>query len=36
MYNIHIEFGILSKLVGLIIMCLNETYSRVRVDKNLS
>jgi hypothetical protein len=36
MYNIHIEFGILRKLVGLIIMCLNETYSRVHVDKNLS
>ena len=24
------------KLVRLIVMCLNETYSRVRVGKNLS
>jgi hypothetical protein len=36
LYNILIEFGILRKLVGLIKMCLNETYSRVRMDKNLS
>ena len=36
MYNILIEFGIPMKLVGLIKMCLNETYSRVRVGKNLS
>jgi hypothetical protein len=35
-YNILIEFGIPSKLVGLIKMCLNETYSRVRIGKNLS
>jgi hypothetical protein len=34
--NILIEFGILRKLVGLIKMCLNETYSRVRIVKNLS
>jgi hypothetical protein len=30
------EFGIPRKLVGLIKMCLNETYSRVRIGKNLS
>jgi sorting nexin-29 len=34
--NILIEFGISRKLVGLIKMCLNETYSRVRTGKNLS
>jgi hypothetical protein len=33
LYNILIEFGIPRKLVGLIKMCLNETYSRVRVGK---
>jgi hypothetical protein len=33
---IVIEFGIPRKLVGLIKMCLNETYSTVRIDKNLS
>jgi hypothetical protein len=31
LYNILIEFDIPMKLVRLIIMCLNETYSRVRV-----
>jgi hypothetical protein len=36
LYNIVIEFGIPRKLVGLIEMCLNETYSRVRIGKNLS
>jgi hypothetical protein len=36
LYNILIEFGIPRKLVGLMKMCLNETYSRVRIDKNLS
>jgi hypothetical protein len=34
--NILIEFGILLKLVRLIKMCLNETYSRFRVGKHLS
>jgi hypothetical protein len=34
-YNILIEFGISRKLVGLIKMCLNETYSRVSTGKNL-
>jgi hypothetical protein len=31
-----IELEISRKLVGLIKMCLNETYSTVHVDKNLS
>ena len=35
-YNILIEFGVPKKLVRLIKMCLTETYSRVRVGKNLS
>jgi hypothetical protein len=34
--NILIEFGMPRKVVGLIKMCLNETYSRVRIGKNLS
>jgi hypothetical protein len=35
--NILIEFGIPRKLVGVIKMCLIETYSRVRIGKkNLS
>jgi hypothetical protein len=33
LYNIHNEFGIPVKLVRVIKMCLNETYSRVRVGK---
>jgi hypothetical protein len=33
LYNILIEFGIPRKLVGLIKMCLNETYSTVRIGK---
>jgi hypothetical protein len=33
LYNIVIEFGIPRKLVGLIKMCLNETYSTVRIGK---
>jgi hypothetical protein len=36
LYNILIEFGIPLKLVRLIKMCLNETYSRVRVCRRLS
>jgi len=36
LYNILIESGIPKKLVRLIKMCVTETYSRVRVGKNLS
>ena len=36
MYIILIECGIPMKLVRLIKICLNETYSRVWVDKHLS
>jgi hypothetical protein len=36
LYNILIEFGIPMKLVRLVKMCLNETYSRVRIGKHLS
>ena len=35
MYNVLHECGIPMKLVRLIKMCLNETYSRVRVGKVL-
>jgi sorting nexin-29 len=35
-YNILVEFGIPQKMIRLIKMCLTETYSRVRVGKNLS
>jgi sorting nexin-29 len=33
LYNVVIEFGIPRKLVGLIKICLNETYSTVRIGK---
>jgi hypothetical protein len=36
LYNILIEFGVHKKLVMLIKMCLNETYSKVRIGKHLS
>jgi hypothetical protein len=36
LYNILLEFGIPKKLGRLIKMCLNETYSKVRVGKILS
>jgi hypothetical protein len=36
LYNILIEFGIPMKLVGLIKMCLNETYSKVSIGKHFS
>jgi hypothetical protein len=35
LYNILIKFGIARKLLTLIKMCLNETYSRVCTGKNL-
>jgi hypothetical protein len=34
-YNIVIKFATSMKLVRLITMCLNETYSKVYIDKNL-
>jgi hypothetical protein len=33
LFSILIEFGILRKLVGLIQMCLNETYNTVHIGK---
>jgi hypothetical protein len=36
MYNILIEFEVPMKLVRLIKMCLNETYSKVCIGKYLS
>jgi hypothetical protein len=36
LYNILFEFGIPKKLGRLIKMCLNETYSKVRIGKHLS
>jgi hypothetical protein len=36
LYNNLLEFGIGKKLVRLIKMCLNETYSKVRIGKLLS
>jgi hypothetical protein len=33
LYNILIEFGVPMKLVRLIKMCLNETYSKVHIGK---
>jgi hypothetical protein len=36
LYNILIEFDIPRKLVRLIKMCLNETYSKICVGKHLS
>jgi hypothetical protein len=36
LYSIPIEFGIPMKLVRLIKMCLNETYSKVHIGKHLS
>jgi hypothetical protein len=36
LYNILIEFGIPTKLIRLIKMCLNETYSKACIGKYLS
>jgi hypothetical protein len=36
LYNILIEFGIPMKLVRLIKICLNDTYSKVHIGKHLS
>jgi len=36
LYNIVTEFGIITELVNLIKVCLNETYSKFRVDRYLS
>jgi hypothetical protein len=36
LYNILIEFGVCMKLVRLIKMCLNETYSELHIGKYLS
>jgi hypothetical protein len=36
LYNILIEFVVLMKLVRLIMMCLNEIYSKVGICKHLS
>jgi hypothetical protein len=36
LYNILLEFGIPKKLVRLIIMCLNETHSKVHTGELLS
>jgi hypothetical protein len=36
LYSILIEFGLLMKLVRLIKMCLNETYSKVHISKLLN
>jgi hypothetical protein len=34
LYNILVEFRIPMKLIRLIKMCLNETYSKVSIGKN--
>jgi hypothetical protein len=36
LYNILIEFEVAMKLVRLIKMCLNKTYSKVRIGTHLS
>jgi hypothetical protein len=36
LYNVLIESGVPMKLVRLFKICLNETYSKVRIGKHLS
>jgi hypothetical protein len=36
LYSILIESGVFMKLIRLIKMCLNETYSKVHIGKHLS
>jgi hypothetical protein len=36
LYNIFTEFGVSTKLVRLIKMCLNKMYSKVHIGKYLS
>jgi len=36
LYNILIAFGVPKKLVRVVKMCLNETYNRLGVGKNLT
>jgi hypothetical protein len=36
LYSILIEFGVPLKLVRLIKICLNETYSKVHIGKDIS
>jgi hypothetical protein len=36
LYNILIEFGVHMKLVRLIKLCVNKSYSRVQIGKHLS
>jgi hypothetical protein len=36
LYSIIVEFRIHMKVVGLFKMCLNETYSKVHIGKNVS
>jgi hypothetical protein len=35
LYNILMEFGVPMKVVRLIKICLNESYSKVRIGKHL-
>jgi hypothetical protein len=36
LYSVLIEFGVSIKLVRLIKMCLNKTYSKIYITENLS
>jgi hypothetical protein len=36
LFSIHIEFGVPMKLVRMIKMCLNETYSKIYMGNHLS